>query len=196
MKNKKPYRSDAFISYSSSDVNWVKEVLVKKLERMNLIVSIDYLFEAGLPIIDNISKAIIRSEKTLLVITRRYLDSDWTKLERNIAQSTDPASHQKKLIPLLKEDVLIPFELRHLTHIDFASPKNQDDAWKKLAACFRKECVEDNLGTVNDRISPQVKALDKDRLIKSNVSQACDIQRKLQLNNARFIRKINEKMKK
>lgn len=87
-KNKQaPRQYDAFISYNTHDEPWVTEVLLPELEGVQgwKLCLHHRDFEPGKPIIDNITDAIYGSRKTICVISRRYLESEWCSREIQVA---------------------------------------------------------------------------------------------------------------
>ena len=73
---------DVFISYSSVDKPWVRDVLIKVLEENSLKVCVDYRdFVPGATIMENITRAITESKVTILVLTPSYVESKWCHYE-------------------------------------------------------------------------------------------------------------------
>src|SRR3989442_1140462 len=78
---------DVFISYSHHDADWVRSWLLPRLESAGLKVCIDTRdFDIGVPSIVNMESAVERSRKTLLVLTRNWVQSEWTKFESILSQ--------------------------------------------------------------------------------------------------------------
>ncbi|XP_035474786.2 toll-like receptor 13 isoform X1 [Scophthalmus maximus] len=87
-KNKRaPNQYDAFISYNTHDEAWVIRELLPKLEgEQGWRLCLHHRdFEPGKPIIENITDAIYGSRKTICVISRRYLESEWCSREMQVA---------------------------------------------------------------------------------------------------------------
>jgi hypothetical protein len=127
------YSYDVFVSYSHRDKQWVSGELLPKLEASGLHVCIDYRdFEAGAPIIEEIDRVINRSRKTLVILTKDYLESDWTNLESCLVQTNDPAHRKRKLIPLLKGYCKLPRLIKFLIPIDMTRNDTLDMEWEKL----------------------------------------------------------------
>ena len=77
---------DVFISYSSVDQPWVRDVLIKILEETGLKVCVDYRdFVPGAAIMENITRAITESKVTILVLTPNYVESKWCHYETRYA---------------------------------------------------------------------------------------------------------------
>uniref|UniRef100_A0A3B3HCC4 Toll-like receptor 22 n=1 Tax=Oryzias latipes TaxID=8090 RepID=A0A3B3HCC4_ORYLA len=79
---------DAFISYNNHDEPWVMDELLPKLEgEQGWRLCLHHRdFEPGRPILDNITDAIYGSRKTICVISRRYLESEWCSREVQAAR--------------------------------------------------------------------------------------------------------------
>ncbi|XP_033110423.1 toll-like receptor 2 [Anneissia japonica] len=80
---------DAFISYSSKDCKWVSNVLHPTLENdpYNFRLCIDYRnFMPGNSIVDNIAQAIRCSRKTIMILTKNFLRSQWCYFELEMAR--------------------------------------------------------------------------------------------------------------
>ncbi|XP_077525017.1 toll-like receptor 6 [Amblyomma americanum] len=80
---------DGFIAYHTSDAEWVRDVLVPKLEsapmRFRLCVA-ERDFIPGLPITENICRAIAQSRVSLFVLSREFCRSRWCMFELSLAQ--------------------------------------------------------------------------------------------------------------
>ncbi|XP_067306009.1 toll-like receptor 13 [Pseudorasbora parva] len=78
---------DAFISYNVHDELWVMRELLPQLEgEQGLKLCLHHRdFEPGKPIMDNIVDGIYSSRKTICVISRHYLQSEWCSREIQVA---------------------------------------------------------------------------------------------------------------
>jgi hypothetical protein len=125
------YKYDAFISYSHSDLQWVSNVLLPKLESHSFRVLIDYRdFVAGSNIVEEMQRGVLESKRTIAVLTPNYVKSDWAKLETTMAQVLDPGTTLRKLIPLLQEKCDVPLRLRVLHYRDLTTDDKQQ--WELL----------------------------------------------------------------
>uniref|UniRef100_H3AY93 TIR domain-containing protein n=2 Tax=Latimeria chalumnae TaxID=7897 RepID=H3AY93_LATCH len=83
------YTYDAFVSFTSSDENWVYQELVPALEQNgppNFKLCLHHRdFELGLDIFENIQSSINNSRKTLCIISNDYLRSEWCRMEVQLA---------------------------------------------------------------------------------------------------------------
>lgn len=122
---------DAFISYSHKDSQWVREVLLPKLESHAFKVCIDFRdFPGGGGAIRNMEKAVIDSKRVILVLTENYIKSEWGEFENLMARTLDPAAIKRKVIPVLRESCDIPLYLKILTYRDLRSEDEQQ--WELL----------------------------------------------------------------
>ncbi|XP_041649605.1 toll-like receptor 21 [Cheilinus undulatus] len=79
---------DAFISYNSSDEQWVMDQLLPNLEGngSSFRLCLHHRdFEPGRYIVDNIVTAVYSSRKTICVVSRNFLSSEWCSLEIQLA---------------------------------------------------------------------------------------------------------------
>ncbi|XP_053546656.1 toll-like receptor 13 [Bombina bombina] len=115
-KEKKVYIYDAFISYCSDDELWVMDNLLYQLEecgqhRYKLCFK-PRDFMPGNYHIDNIQSAISSSRKTLCVVSKKYLESEWCLTEVQMACSR---------IFYNKEDVLLMVFLEEIPNYRLSS---------------------------------------------------------------------------
>ncbi|KAM3858566.1 toll-like receptor 13 [Diretmus argenteus] len=82
-----PQRYDAFISYNVHDEAWVHTEMLPVLEgEQGWRLCLHHRdFQPGRPIIENITEAIYGSRKTICVISRHYLESEWCSREIQMA---------------------------------------------------------------------------------------------------------------
>ncbi|MBL0346820.1 toll/interleukin-1 receptor domain-containing protein [Candidatus Villigracilis affinis] len=76
------FKYDVFISYSHKDEKWADKVLRQRLDDAGLKVCIDYRdFEAGKMALLNMQDAAKQSKHIVLVLTRNWLNSEWSSLK-------------------------------------------------------------------------------------------------------------------
>ncbi|MCI0445851.1 TIR domain-containing protein [bacterium] len=116
------FQYDVFISYSHLDRDWVQEWLLSKLRSASVSVCIDFLdFTPGAPIVIEMEHAIMKSRKTLLILSTNYLKSAWTEYEYTMAQTVRSVPSERRLIPLLLSPCDLPLSLSNLVHLDFTN---------------------------------------------------------------------------
>ncbi|XP_062591491.1 toll-like receptor 4 [Saccostrea cucullata] len=84
------FEYDAYISYSAKDVSFVKEDMIPNLEdkssgQIKLAVMHRDMEPSG-DHANNIMDYISRSKRTICVVTRKFLESDWQDYELNMAR--------------------------------------------------------------------------------------------------------------
>ncbi|KAG9481615.1 hypothetical protein GDO78_010712 [Eleutherodactylus coqui] len=108
-KEKRLYTYDAYISYCSDDEDWVINELLLHLESQGqrkyklCFKSRDFI--PGSYHIDNIQDAINNSRKTLCIVSRKYLESQWCKMEVEIACSRVFYEKEDVLLVVFLEEI-------------------------------------------------------------------------------------------
>ncbi|XP_030634775.1 toll-like receptor 13 [Chanos chanos] len=144
LQDSQGYLFDAFVSYSTHDELWVMKELLPQLEgeqRWKLCLH-HRDFQAGKPIVDNIVDSIYRSRKTICVISRHYLRSNWCSKEVQVASFRLFDEKKDVLILVFLENIpdhqLSPYcRMRKLVkkHTYLSWPKLGQDTrvfWQKL----------------------------------------------------------------
>ncbi|XP_041841114.1 toll-like receptor 13 isoform X1 [Melanotaenia boesemani] len=102
-----PDSYDAFVSYNIHDEAWVCSELLPILEgQQGWKLCLHHRdFVPGKPIIENITEAIYSCRKTICVISRHYLQSEWCSREIQMASFRLFDEHKDVLIMLFLEDI-------------------------------------------------------------------------------------------
>ncbi len=134
------YRYDAFISYASEEGSWVRERLLPHLEAQGIRCCVDARdFSAGQAILHSVEEAIETSKTTLLVMTPRYVENNWTELKTLMVQTEDPAHLLRKFIPILKEPCRIPKRLQPFSSINLVDPVDEAWEWQRLYTAIKQK---------------------------------------------------------
>ncbi|XP_022620352.1 platelet-activating factor acetylhydrolase IB subunit gamma isoform X1 [Seriola dumerili] len=99
---------DAFISYNSSDEQWVMDQLLPNLEGNGSSFKLCLHhrdFELGRDIVDNIVSAVYSSRKTICVVSRNFLQSEWCSLEIQLASYRLFDEHRDVLLLVFLEPI-------------------------------------------------------------------------------------------
>ncbi|XP_013875940.1 toll-like receptor 21 [Austrofundulus limnaeus] len=99
---------DAFISYNFSDEEWVLNELLPNLEGngSSLKLCLHHRdFELGRNIVDNIVTAVYSSRKTICVVSRNFLQSEWCSLEIQLASYRLFDEHRDVLLLVFLEPI-------------------------------------------------------------------------------------------
>lgn len=129
-----------FISYRDVDEDriWIRQ-LILRLENSYHFICCDHVvdFEPGHKIIENIKNAVTQSVKTVVILTKEYVESYWCEYEIEYALLLNMDKKERILIPVLKEECKIPDYLLPFTYID---AKGEIDTWiHKLASAIESE---------------------------------------------------------
>ncbi|KAK6185375.1 hypothetical protein SNE40_007625 [Patella caerulea] len=103
---------DAFISYSSADTEWVLKTLARGLEveesGFNFKLCLHHRdFEVGSYICDNIITSVENSRRTVLVISKHFLESEWCVMEFRTALRQSLLQKPQHMVIILLEDVTL-----------------------------------------------------------------------------------------
>ena len=121
------YEYDVFVSYRQRDpdMEWVRRVLVPALDRAKLKVFVDYRsFRLGDAIITSMARAVDVSRFTVIVMSPSYFESNFTELERIMAQHLGLEQSQRWLIGLTLTKCDLPTELRPFLWLDVSTVKD------------------------------------------------------------------------
>ena len=133
MTDQAAFEYDVFLSYSHADGDWVKTELLPALEAAGLKINIDFRdFEIGTPSSVNMERAIDHSRHTLLVLTPKWVTSEWTGFESLLVGTIDPAGRRRKLFPLMLEKCEPPRRIAMLTYADFTDPSRRGKELSRL----------------------------------------------------------------
>ncbi|XP_013092995.2 toll-like receptor Tollo [Biomphalaria glabrata] len=127
---------DAFISYSNKDSEFVSKVLVPALDEKGYRLCVHYRdFPVGQNITDTIFRAIEESSRTIMLLSRHFVESEWCRFEFQTAHYhiLKEGSHRLVFILLddLSDDELDPdlkVQLKSKTYLKFGDPW----FWEKL----------------------------------------------------------------
>jgi hypothetical protein len=132
MNEQMEFTSDVFISYSPIDQQWVDDQLLKRLEGAGISYVEEHTFEPGTLKLQAIEDAIVRSRRTLLVITSNYLKNAWQQYE-NIAAlgfMLQDNTSKTRVIPAIRETCDMPLRLKALVPVDLCA--DDEKQWTRL----------------------------------------------------------------
>lgn len=131
MANGSDYEFDAFISYSHKDLDWVKGILIPKLDVFEVKYAVDYRdFRTSQSIQSEMGRLMQSSRRTLIVLTPNWLASNWTAFEMQSIRTFQGDEFHNRFLILQPGPCDVPELLRDVTTI----------SWNALgeAAAFRK----------------------------------------------------------
>ncbi|KAL0961778.1 hypothetical protein UPYG_G00331610 [Umbra pygmaea] len=148
---------DAFVSYNTHDEPWVLGELLPELEgQQGWRLCLHHRdFQPGKPIIENITDAIYGSRKTICVISRHYLESEWCSREIQVASFRLFDEQKDVLILLFLEEIpdqqLSPYHrmrklLKRRTYLSWPRAGEHTGAfWQKLRVALEtRDCDDEN----------------------------------------------------
>jgi hypothetical protein len=128
-----------FISYSSNNRGFALE-LAQELKASGFRVWFDQLdIPKGSRWDDEIEKALSQCEIFLVILTKQSIESHNVKDEVGYAIDSN-----KRILPILLEEVNVPFRLRRFQYVDFTTKSNNEgiDLAKQLLRTLMEEAEE------------------------------------------------------
>ncbi|CAH1784424.1 unnamed protein product [Owenia fusiformis] len=95
---------DAFVGYEKSDVNWIKHELIPLLEPKYKLCIHQRDFPVGDYIIETITESISKSQCNIMVVSAKFIESQWCLEEFAIAHKYYMAFPAEKLIMIILDD--------------------------------------------------------------------------------------------
>ena len=163
------------MSYSSKDFPWVKE-LCETLEQppFNLVVCLHQRdWELGRTVMDNMADSVYCSYKTLLIVSKNYLESTYCMQELKLAvncESGTRSDHRDKILLIKIDDTSLrklPKSIRQKSYLDFSnSDERKHFKEKLLKALPRREAIDtvpanDNCNGVSTEVTENNVELDE-----------------------------------
>lgn len=143
------FRYHAFISYSQHDSVWVDSQLVPALESSDLYLCVhERDFEPGKWIVDNIIHCVEDSYKSLFILSKNFVQSEWCNYELFFAQHRAISVNDDSLVfvllepiptdPLPKKFLKLRTLLRQKTYLEWpADERKQRVFWCNLRAILQ-----------------------------------------------------------
>lgn len=140
---KPDYKYDIFISHSSVDKPYVRE-LAMALRDLGLKVWFDeWVIRPGDDIYLSIEQGLTEAQILLLCMSPDFFNSDWVGLERSTAIFRDPRNKDRRFIPLLLKTCTIPDALRRYKYIDLQNRTRRAGAVKEIFEFFNDKGIID-----------------------------------------------------
>jgi MFS family permease/DNA polymerase III delta prime subunit len=128
---------DVFLSYADADRAWVETSLIPQLRAAEVVICTEReTFDIGVPQLINRERAVEQSRHTLIVLSPAWLASEWTAFEALLTQTTDPAAHARKLLPLLLEPCQLPRRIAMLHAADLTNPSQRTVQIQRVIAAI------------------------------------------------------------
>jgi hypothetical protein len=136
------YKHDVFVSYSHSDGDWVKTVLVPQLQQHHLSVLVDDDFEPGATAKENMAKAVMQSHYTVAVVTDDWVHSEWSQFETLLTDGLDPDARERRLIPVMLKKCTPPKHIQERTWVEFVDQSKFAREMDRLVASLTRPAVD------------------------------------------------------
>lgn len=130
-KDEQGYRYDAYISWvrAPEDTRWLRERILPALCAAQLNVAMTgQVDEPGIAWVVTVERAITQAKRTVILLSRAYLASQWADFENVMAQQLSVEQRRARLLPVVIDDALmdperhltedVPLRLRQLTPLD------------------------------------------------------------------------------
>ncbi len=133
---------DVFVSYRQRDPDrtWVRERLVPALSAAGLRIFVDYQsFRLGAPLVREMERAVEASRYTLAVLSPAYLESNFTDLERVMAQHLGVERSETRLVAVLLQPCTPPLSVRACLYLDMTDEARFDEQIAVLVEQLRQE---------------------------------------------------------
>ncbi|MDV3222450.1 caspase family protein [Intrasporangium sp.] len=137
------FRFDAYVSYvdREPDSTWVWSTLVPRLEQQGLRVAVSGdSSDPGVPLVVSAERGIAQAKRTLVVLSRAYLEDTVTDFENVVAQFLGITEGSYRLLPVRIEpfdDNALPPRLAMLTALDLTRPERAEREWDRLTKALK-----------------------------------------------------------
>ena len=128
------FRYDVFISYRRQEPDYAfARELTQWLESDGYLVASD---EKNIRVdtswVAELERIISESRSIILVVSPRYLNSDYTKEETLFSKELSISERQRRIIPIIIEKVRLPYWLAPIQHLDMSSDKQLSAKYERL----------------------------------------------------------------
>lgn len=133
---------DFFVSYTGSDqkyATWIAKILESSDSKYSVTIQA-WDFLPGDNFVSKINSALIECDKLIVVLSKRYLDSEWCKAEWTAKYTEQINEGTRKIIPIRIEGITVKGLLANISYIDIVD-KDEETA-KKLILDGVKDKVE------------------------------------------------------
>ena len=140
------YPYDAFVAFHENEFDFVENQLLPHLEeegphKLNICVHYKH-FTVGGFIEENIIKAIEQSRKTLLILSKGFLQSEWCEFEYRIARVKAFKKRKNIILPIIMEELPVRDMSKSLTgearYLEWPKDPGQRDVfWTNLREALK-----------------------------------------------------------
>nr|XP_011444470.3 toll-like receptor 2 [Crassostrea gigas] len=138
---------DVFVAYNSDDRIWVISEMIPRLENeehLKLCLH-DRDFQAGKLIVDNITEAMHKSRKILIILSNSFAQSHWCRFETVMAQLRSMNHGETTVVVVVLENILtknmnnsLHLLLKSTTFIEWTNEKTAKEMfWDRLVSALK-----------------------------------------------------------
>ena len=133
---------DFFVSYTQADLDQAKWI-VNTLEAAGYSAIVQYRdFRAGKDVFEQMRRAKGRTRRTLALVSKAYMKSEYARREFNAASQTDVVGTRGKLIPVVIEDCQPSTLCGSLAWVDLFACKTPEEKKRRLLEEFPPKLLE------------------------------------------------------
>ena len=150
-KDEQGYRYDAYLSWvrAPEDTWWLREKILPILRPAQLNIAMTgQVEEPGVAWVVTVERAITQAKRTVILLSRAYLESQWASFENVMAQQLGIEQRRARLLPVVIDDTLmdperhltedVPLRLRQLTALDLVDEFFGADNLANLPAILKR----------------------------------------------------------
>lgn len=125
-----PFEYEAYISYSPTDGDWVRTELLSRLQETG-IRYVDHLrFVLGRPKLQEVERAILESQWTVVVLTPAFMGDTWGRFEAVLGGTYGLELGEWRVLPVIVEPCDLSPYLASLVSVDLA--EEGESGWARL----------------------------------------------------------------
>lgn len=128
--------TNVFLSYAGEDQE-IAERLREALERSGVEVWSARHIPVGASLASEIYGAISSSQVVILVLSKAAMESEWVRREIYTAVAHEELGGEKRILPVLIDDVEPPFFLRNYARLDLRGQRNFEEAVDSIVKAIK-----------------------------------------------------------
>lgn len=138
------YHYDAYISYveQEPDDTWVWDILIPRLEKVGLRIAVSGDSEdPGVARVVNVERGISQSKRTIVVLSKAYLDDAMARFENILGQTMGIQEGTYRLLPVHFEPIdvsKLPTRLSMLSTLHLSHPHRAEKGFNRLINALRE----------------------------------------------------------
>ena len=111
-------RWSLFVAYAEANRDWVEGYLLPEIGLPRPAVATRDDFVPGAPVVNEIERAILSSDHTILVLSPAFLNDEWSTIGEILATHLNASESWRHVIPLLLEPCAVPLRIASRIGLD------------------------------------------------------------------------------